>query len=325
MPAAIVALPLLAGALTGLVISDYTATALSIYSASGAVLALLSAAGAFSVESSLEAVVAIATGCLLAGLSLGVTSAFLAYHPPLLQWFEARPSRDPSSPILIDGVLREDASLSGPSPSLVVDVRSVGVNTADGWVSSAKPGGVRLSVGGAFGPARLVSWRAGRRVRISALLRAPSTYLDPGVRDDRRALARRGIVLVGNVKSAAMVEIVANGSFARERAAEVPVVGSRPAWRCRRQVEREVGGGRDCGADRRPHRSSRCRHPSPAGRRDVSRDRDLGREHRDSDGPRDGCTQPAESPSQGRRGHDDRSAPRLRRNCRPCAVRAACY
>ena len=110
MPAAIVALPLLAGALTGLVISDYTATALSIYSASGAVLALLSAAGAFSVESSLEAVIAIATGCLLAGLSLGVTSAFLAYHPPLLQWFESRPSRDPSEPILIDGVLREDAS-----------------------------------------------------------------------------------------------------------------------------------------------------------------------------------------------------------------------
>ena len=48
VPAAIVALPLLAGALTGLVISDHTATALSIYSASGAVLALLSAVGAFS-------------------------------------------------------------------------------------------------------------------------------------------------------------------------------------------------------------------------------------------------------------------------------------
>ena len=221
MPAAIVALPLLAGALTGLVISDDTATALSIYSASGALLALLSAVGAFSVESSLDAVIAIATGCLLAGLSLGVTSAFLAYHPPLLQWFEARASQDPATPILIDGVLREDAALSGPSPSVVVDVQSVGVNTADGWVSSARPGGVRLSVGGAFGPARLVSWRAGRRVRISALLRAPSTYLDPGVRDDRRALARRGIVLVGTVKSAAMVEIVANGSFARERAAEV--------------------------------------------------------------------------------------------------------
>ena len=112
MPAAIVALPLLAGALTGLVISDYTATALSIYSASGAVLALLSAAGAFSVESSLEAVVAIATGCLLAGLSLGVTSAFLAYHPPLLQWFESRTSREPSEPILIDDTAYETGTWS---------------------------------------------------------------------------------------------------------------------------------------------------------------------------------------------------------------------
>ena len=39
-------------------------------------------------------------------------------------------------------------------------------------------------------------------------LREPTTYRNPGVPDEQRALARRGIALVGSVKSAAMVEVV---------------------------------------------------------------------------------------------------------------------
>jgi competence protein ComEC len=68
---------------------------------------------------------------------------------------------------------------------------------------------------------RLLEWRAGRLVRTTAVLRLPSTYLDPGVRDDRRAMARRGSVLVGTVKSAALVEIVGRGSLVSETAAAI--------------------------------------------------------------------------------------------------------
>ncbi|MEO7274482.1 MAG: ComEC/Rec2 family competence protein, partial [Vicinamibacterales bacterium] len=50
-------------------------------------------------------------------------------------------------------------------------------------------------------------------------LRRPTVYLDPGVRDDRRALARRGIVLVGSAKSAWLIDVERPGSPLSERAA----------------------------------------------------------------------------------------------------------
>src|SRR5207244_2081624 len=43
-------------------------------------------------------------------------------------------------------------------------------------------------------------------------LRRPSRYLDPGVADHERALARRGITLVGTVKSGALVDVLSRGS-----------------------------------------------------------------------------------------------------------------
>ena len=44
-------------------------------------------------------------------------------------------------------------------------------------------------------------------------LRRPSRYLDPGVPDHERALARRGTRLVGTVKSGALVEVLARGGW----------------------------------------------------------------------------------------------------------------
>ena len=58
-------------------------------------------------------------------------------------------------------------------------------------------------------------WRAGRRVRLPVQLRRPSRYLDPGVPDHERALARRGTTLVGTVKSGALVEVLARGRLDR--------------------------------------------------------------------------------------------------------------
>ncbi len=50
---------------------------------------------------------------------------------------------------------------------------------------------------------------------------APSFYLDPGVPDQERVLARRGIALVGTVKSGALVDVEARGSPLAEAAASI--------------------------------------------------------------------------------------------------------
>ena len=47
-------------------------------------------------------------------------------------------------------------------------------------------------------------------VKAPALLRRPARYLNHGVPDQERLLARRGISLVGSVKSAALVEVTSN-------------------------------------------------------------------------------------------------------------------
>ena len=80
-------------------------------------------------------------------------------------------------------------------------------------------GGVSLSVGGEQQAAHLAEWRRGRVIRAPALLRRPARYLNDGVPDQERALARRGIALVGNVKSAALVEVspAAGGGRRRRR------------------------------------------------------------------------------------------------------------
>ncbi len=65
------------------------------------------------------------------------------------------------------------------------------------------------------------AWRKGRTVRLPALLRRPSRFLDPGVPDHEVALLRRGVAMVGLVKSARLVEVVAMGDPADEAAGAV--------------------------------------------------------------------------------------------------------
>ena len=69
---------------------------------------------------------------------------------------------------------------------------------------------------------------------MPAILRVPAIYGDPGVPDEVRALARRGTTLVGSVKSAALVEVVAPGTPAEEASS------SARAW-ARRQLSKYVG------------------------------------------------------------------------------------
>ena len=164
---------------------------------------------------------AVTAGCLAAGISLGITTARDAYRPPLLAWFDARSVEDRDEPAPLDATLREDAAVTPFGVSLTLDVARPG------------RGGVRVSVGGAGAVEHAGEWRAGREVRVPALLRRPTSYGDPGVPDETRALARRGVVLVGSVKSAALVEITAHASAIDEAAASVR------AW-SRRQLARYI-------------------------------------------------------------------------------------
>src|SRR5439155_10004884 len=77
-------------------------------------------------------------------------------------------------------------------------------------------GGILATVVGSLAADGVDLWRAGRRVRVPIGLRRASRYLDPGVPDHERALARRGISLVGTVKSGALVDLVARGSILDE-------------------------------------------------------------------------------------------------------------
>jgi len=150
-------------------------------------------------------------------MSLGLTEAGRAYNPDLLSWFKACEAGCRENPAVLEGVLREDAALSAAGVSLVVDVRAIdGLTNRDRRRIS---GGVWLGIGGVPAAHLLYGWRAGRTIRVPVLLRLPTTYRDPGVPDDARGLARRGVVLLGTVKSGALVEVVAHGGIASEAAA----------------------------------------------------------------------------------------------------------
>jgi competence protein ComEC len=140
------------------------------------------------------------------------------------------------------GVLRQDAAPGAAGTSLSLDVSSIagGGNPANAeGRHQAVDGGVILTVAGGLSAGRLREWRRGRRIATTATLRRPSRYLDPGVPDHERALARRGTTLVGAVKSGALVAVVARGSPAAEAAASVrafarnAIAGSVGRWSAR--------------------------------------------------------------------------------------------
>ena len=103
----------------------------------------------------------------------------------------------------LEGRLQGDASASRDGASLLLEV--------DRLEQDSTFGVARLFVAGAPALTRAPDWRDGRRVRVTAALRRPVRYFDPGVPDGEVALARRGISVVGTVKSAMLVEVVGRG------------------------------------------------------------------------------------------------------------------
>lgn len=225
VPASLAAVPLLTGCGAGLLLAENSNPALPLIAAAASLLALATALASFAERDESFTIAAICAGCLLAGLSLGSRDGLVAYQTPLGAWFASRDPDARDAPALFEGVLRADAAVMQAGAAVTVDVVRVDGRPARG--------GVRLAINGAA-PAAIPEWREGRTVRLHALVREPTSYRNPGLADEGRSLARRGMVLVGSVKSAALVEVVSPGNRLNEAAAACR------AW-ARSQLARFVG------------------------------------------------------------------------------------
>jgi competence protein ComEC len=170
--------------------------------------------------------IALAVAAVCAGWLLGSAAVDRALNPSLRVLLEQRFGGFAMSaaadtrldePIVVEGRLRTDAAPSATGVVLRIDVERV-------WLGpSPEPafGGVSVTVVGALSTNELTRWTAGRSVRAPALLRRPARYLDWGLPDQERAMARRGVTLVGTIKSASLVQTIARGWWWEEAAAAV--------------------------------------------------------------------------------------------------------
>lgn len=121
------------------------------------------------------------------------------------------------TPVEIEGRLIADAALTEAGVNLRLRVERVRLAPCPEPVS----GGVSVTVTGVLAAEAAGEWRSGRVVRMPAVLRRPAMYLNKGVADQELMLARRGIALVGTVKSAALVQVIERGRWYDESAAAV--------------------------------------------------------------------------------------------------------
>ena len=249
--AVIPAAGLLAGAAAGLLVPEVSS--IVGYAAVAAALAWTVWGWKASRQWSIAAGVALTF--FAGGALLAADAWHKAWRPPLRLLFEELASEkrreaellgqvlpeDDRMSAVVTGTLRADASARPHGVSLSLDVHTVSVRVAGrietleagaagGADASALPGsraeipargGVLLAVAGTLAAGRIDEWRAGRSIRVPAELRRPSRYLNPGVADEERALARRGTTLVGSVKSGVLVDLVANGGRLSETAGEI--------------------------------------------------------------------------------------------------------
>ena len=224
--AAIPAAGLLAGAALGVAAADFPHPPLLVL----LLVALTAAAWAWRAthQSMLAAAVGLAFCC--GGALLAADAWQRAWRPPLRVAFEvlAREQRaeairqgrrvpeDDEAFAIVHGTLRADAAPSDAGVSLSIAVTGMEKSSASLSGERAAAGGLLVTVTGMLTTDRMDGWRAGRRVRLPVQLHRAARYLDPGVPDHERALARRGTTLVGTVKSAALVDITARGSIVDE-------------------------------------------------------------------------------------------------------------
>jgi len=239
--AAVPALGLLAGAAAGLLLPSVPAIpTFAILTCSGVV-----SLWAWRVSRARVLAAAVMAGFCAGGALLAGDAWQRAWRPTLRIAFEqiAREQRaravnegrrlpeDDEAFAVVEGVLRADAALteSGVSLSIAIDrlggqegrdrrERQEPSSRLSRPSSPSRPvtGGVVVTVVGSLAAERMDDWRAGGRVRLPVTLHRPSRYLDPGVPDHERALARRGTTLVGTVKSGALVEVLERAGWYTE-------------------------------------------------------------------------------------------------------------
>ena len=149
---------------------------------------------------------------------LGAEAQYRALHPPIRQLLEQQlggfaietiGADRHATPIEIEGRLLADAAMTRAGASLRMQVRHIRLDACP----EPANGGVSITVAGVPAADAVREWRAGRIVRMPAVLRRPARYLNHGVADQELLLARRGIALVGSVKSAALVQVVEQGPW----------------------------------------------------------------------------------------------------------------
>jgi competence protein ComEC len=175
---------------------------------------------------------------LVAGAALGADAERVATTPSLrdvlddaiggVRLTSLGPEGD-HDPLLLRATLVEDAGVMDDFASLRAAARAVRVEGR--WRDVE--GGVQLSVSGALFRSHAGGWRAGRTIEAPVTYRRPARYLNHGVPDLERDLARRGTALFGSIKSALLVDVVHRGSVVAEWSAEA-------RGRIRRSIERWV-------------------------------------------------------------------------------------
>ena len=172
-----------------------------------------------------------AAGFVSAGLLLGADATRAAPRTSLAVWHEQRAGGPAAAEaVVVTGRLLRDALPADYGARLLVQVERVRAGGRELPLS----GGVRAAVGGRFVSERRARWVAGRRVRMAVLLRRAPRYLNPGVGDQQERLAWRGVALLGSVKSALLVEVVAPGRPWQEASAAARAL-------VRRVIGRTVG------------------------------------------------------------------------------------
>ena len=162
---------------------------------------------------------------LAAGAALGANAEAAALAPSLRAVLDRAvggvvlespgPEGD-HDPLLLRATLVEDAGVMADFASLRVAARALRIDGR--W--HAVEGGVQISVSGDAFRSHVSAWRAGRTIEAPVTFRRPARYLNPGVNDVERDLARRGTALLGSIKSALLVDVIQAGSRVEEWSAD---------------------------------------------------------------------------------------------------------
>src|SRR5687768_7093722 len=139
VPAALLAIPLLAGSVTGVLLFDSAPQTWALCAAAAAILAVASAAAALADGSAFEATLAIVVAALMAGLSLGLGGAREIYRREF-----ALPLGEP---VVLLGTLREDGVATPNGATITLDVLGL-ADAAREPAPFDQRVGLRLSVNG---------------------------------------------------------------------------------------------------------------------------------------------------------------------------------